>query len=352
MIHLATTLALAVLPVAQQDPPPPPATELLQRYRRLDRDQRNTVVRNMERRLLRVRDRVLRRPANYERGIRSYPVISRSDFYKAAKYAPVATPRQLVTRGSTRHRKATAGMEPFLFLSDLNACVTYDWRQRKAAKIRESLDDDQRFANYVNGYPPGSDHAIAAILAELDDDPAQHQLAFYFEHLYTDRYGAAYEGVSMFDAWNSGAVVEMPDTDAIAFARDILNTRSFKSPIPGDRRRTRLYRKVKEAFQAHREYRSLRLAAAASFLVARPVIDPTYEPLIRRCRWLWIQCGYDPGAFKKRLQDAGDRATLLAEVDRAIESSREVVDGERDALQARADFLRSLAAKELETLGQ
>ncbi|MCA8953000.1 MAG: hypothetical protein KDE27_26045 [Planctomycetes bacterium] len=346
-------LALAA-PVCGQDEaqgPPPDAEALLQRYQRLGRDQRNTVVRNLERRLRLVNDDVLQRVAGFERGIASYPRPASEVFYQPKDYAPVAAPRHLIAAGTPEHRRATAAMTRFTFLTDLHACVGFDWRLGKAVRLAEGIDDDRRFENYVRGYMPGSDHAIGQILETLDHDIEQRRLANYFEHLYADRNGGVYAGVTMFDAWNAGVVVEMPDTDAIAFAREILQTSSFVAPIPPDRRRTRLYDKVRAAFASHREYRTLRLAAAAAFVAAEPKLDPTYLPLVRRCRWLWLQCNYDVDRFRQRLVEMGDRTTFLAEIDRAIESSLEVVDGERDAIQARADYMRALADRELQTQG-
>jgi hypothetical protein len=209
------------------------------------------------------------------------------------------------------------------------------------------LGDDERFANYVHGYAPGADQVVAQALEALDTDPQQQKLAAYFEHLYADREGRVFEGVTLFDAWHSGIVVEMPDTDAIAYARSILLTQSFVSPIPADRRRERLYARIKEGFAAHREYRSLRLAAAAALVAAEPRIEVTYEPLCRRSHWLWQKCEYQPKALAQRFNKTPDRTTLLDEIDAAIKAEPDVIDTTREALRATAGFLRALADYEL-----
>lgn len=352
-IVAACTIALTAAPAGlrAQDAPPPAAADLIQRFGQLDRDRQNTVVRNMERRLQRHRDPVLRRVFMFERGIRSYPEHEQIPFYDTADYAPVAKQRSLVTAGSSRHRQGTAGMAEIEFLPDLHARVVYDWRTGKVVRVRDSLSDAERFENYVRGYLPGADQAIAQIIGDLDHDAAQRPLAEFFGHLYADRIGGVYEGVTMFAAWNSGKIVEVPDTDAIAFARHVRHTRSFRAPIPPDRRRTRLYQKIREGFQEHRVYRSLVLAAAAAYVVADPIIDARYEPLIRRSRWLWMQCDYEVPKFRERLVAMGDRATFMTEIDDAIRNSLEVVEGERKALRTRADYLRSLADRELKTAG-
>jgi len=345
------TLALASL-FATQDPqpetaPPPDAKTLIERFSRLDPAQRNTVVRNMERRLQRLNDDVLQGIMMFERATASYPAPSQPTWFLPSEYAPVAKARRLIAADTPAHRRATRRMEEFEFLPDLHAVVEFDWQLGKATYSGATLDDDQRFANYVNGYPPGTDHAIARVLEMLDRDEHQRQLAWFFEHLYADRYGGVYADVTMFDAWNSGVVIEMPDTEAIAYARRVLSTQSFVSPIPGDRRRARLYRKVKQGFASHRDYRSLRWVAAATLVVADPRLDATYQPLVRRCHWLWIQVDGDPAEFAARLARTPDRTDFLREIDDAIRASPEVVEGRLETLRSVAEYLRLLAAYEL-----
>lgn len=335
----------------QEPPPPPAAATLIARFDRLSRDRRNTVVRNMERRIQRLDDDIVQSVMGFERGIASYPMRSQPQWFLPRDYAPVAAKRHLIASGSSAHDKAVRNMRPLLFLPDMHTTISYDWLQGKAANTGRSLDDGQRFANYARGYLPGADHAAAQILELLDQDPEQRRLGAYFEHLYADRMGGVYADVSMFAAWNAGVIVEMPDTDAIAYARLILATQSFVAPLPADRRRTRLYGKVKQGFASHREYRSLRIAAAASFLVADPELDPVYAPLVRRCHWLWIQTGRDPGRFAERVARSADRTEFLREIDAAIESAPEIVSGHLESLRAIHAWLRALADKELLAAG-
>jgi len=328
-------------------PPVPSAATLLERYARLGKDQRTTVVRNMEKRLQREADDILQRIQSCQRGDAAYPLRTAPVWYEPRDYAPVATPRHVVAKGTDPHRAATHKIAGMPFLPDLHCAVVYDWSIGKAVRTGAVLGDDERFANYVHGYTPGADEAVAQALEVLDTDPLQRKLGAYFEHLYADREGRVFEGVTLFDAWHSGIVVEMPDTDAIAWARLILDTQSFVSPIPADRRRERLYARIKEGFADHREYRTLRLAAAAALVAAEPRIETTYEPLCRRSHWLWQKCEYQPKALAARFARTPDRTTLLREVDAAIEAEPDVIDSTRQALRATAEFLRALADYEL-----
>lgn len=346
---------LALLPQEPEHAPapaePPTAEQLIARLGKLPADRQSLVVRNLERRLQRADDDLLQSIVSMERGMASYPTVGPPAWFATKDYAPVATPRQLVAADTAAHRAATRGMQELEFLPDLNAAVVYDWQLGKAAKRGAELGDAQRFANCVHGYAPSADHAIARILEILDDDPLQRLLGDYFAHLYCDRDGAVFEGVTLFAAWSSGRQIEMPDTDGIAFAQRVLQTRSFVAPLPADRRRQRLYEKIREAFAEHREYVSLRLCLAATYVSAEPRVDATYQPLIRRGHFLWHQCGRDPQALARRLHAAGDRAGLLREVDAAIASQVEVADTVRADLADLQRYLRVAADFELGRAG-
>ncbi len=330
---------------------PPTAEQLLTRLARLPTDAQELVVRNMERRLQRADDDLLQSILSMERGMGSYPAVTTPTWFATMDYAPVATPRQLVAADASRHRAATRGMRELEFLPDLNAAVVFDWRQGKAAKVGRELTDTQRFANYVHGYAPGADHAIARILQILDNDPRQRLLGDYFSHLYCDRDGHVFAGVSLFAAWSSGQQIEMPDTDGIAFARRVLQNRSYTAPLPADRRRDQLYEQIRTAFAEHREYVSLRQCLAATYVCADPKVEATYQPLIRRGHFLWRQCERNPEALAKRLAEAGDRTELLRQVDAAIASGIEIVDSVRGDLADLQRYLRVVADYELGRAG-
>jgi hypothetical protein len=348
----AALLLAAATAVAQDDPgPAPTAADLLARFGKLDPERRTTVARAIERRLQRSNDAVLQRIVSRERGSGAYPLRQPATWYDTAELAPVATPRQAVQPGAALHTASTRGMVAFEFLPDLHTHVVYDWGLGKAVRGPHELSDDQRFANCVHGYPPGTDHAVAQVLEAMDTDPAQRRLGSYFEHLYADRNGKVFVGVTLFAAWSSGRQIEMPDTDAIAFARHVLDTRSFTAPIPDDRRRERLYQQIRDAFASHREYRTLCCAAAAAFVAGTPRLDETYQPLVKRCHWLWVQCDYDPKVFAERLRKAADRSQFLREIDASIRGTMDTIDATVRDLQDLADWQRRQAARELDAVG-
>jgi hypothetical protein len=320
----------------------PTPTALLERCRALTPERRAEVVRTLEQRLVRDRNEHLQRIQSSARGAAAYGKPEPSVWFEPSEFAPIAAARHLVAAGTTAHRSNTAGMRPFACLPELHGVVHYDWGRAVAVHGSDELGADQRLENYANGLPPAADQAVARALAVLDQDPRQHRLAAFFEHLYADRQGQVFAGVTLFDAWRAGTVVEMPDTDAIAFARQILGSRAFVSPIPADRRRERLYEQVREAFSEHREYRTLRLALAATYVAAHPTLDATYQDLVPRCHWLWQESGEDPRRLAERLAATKDRTTLLREVDARLQEDSAPAEQRCQELEEMATHLRGL----------
>lgn len=341
-------LAATVLAPAQ-DPPaaPPDAADLIARFTALSTDKRSQVLRNLERRLQREGDDAVQRVVARRKGRDAYPPMAERRWFLPEEYAPVAKPRSLVGADSGLHRAATKGMVHATPLPDLAAEVFFDPATGTIVRTPAPIDDLATFANLARGYPPGSDEAIAAVLAALAGDAEQRRLAAWFGHLYADRDGHVFAGTTLFDAWASGNTIEMPDTDVIAFARDVLGTRSFVAPLPADRRRDRLYEKVQEAFTRHRDHTALSTALAGTFVAAAPPIDPAYQSLLPRCHWLWATRHDDPAKVAGFVSDTGDRAAVLRAVDAAME--RDGGPGEQRSrdLADLAIWLRHLAAAEI-----
>lgn len=342
------TLVTAALTAAQDPTPAPPdATELIARFTALPTERRTQVLRNLERRLQRDGDDAVQRIVARRRGRDAYPPVTERRWFLPEDYAPVAKPRTLVGPDSDLHRAATRGMVHATPLPDLAAEVVFDPATATIVRTQAPIDDVAIFTNLAHGYPPGCDEAVATVLAALAGDPAQRRLATWFDHLYADRDGHVFANTTLFDAWASGNTIEMPDTDVIAFAREILGTRSFVAPLPADRRRDRLYEKVREAFTRHRDHTALCFALAGSFVAATPPIDPAYRSLLPRCHWLWATSREDPIKVAEFVAATGDRAAVLRAVDAAMERDGTAAEQRSRDLADLAAWLRRLAAAEI-----
>lgn len=296
--------------------------EAMRQFRALPAAQQSAVLDDAEKRLANLDDPILVRLAAAAATASTAPPLRPRTFHDPKVYAPVAPVRTLVAANDPRHAKVKSDFPPVRVLRDLSPRVVYDWLAGEPALAAVPPSPSERFANLCAGYPPAADAAIAAVLVQLDRDFDQRVMAEWCEQLYADRDGRVFEGISLYTAWYSGRVVEVPDVDAIAFAQRIVQTDSFQSPIPDGRRRDRLYEQIRAAIKKHREYRTLCETAAAAFVTVSPELDPTYQPLVDRMHLLWGECGQDIARFAAKLT-ASDRSELLAELDDRVTKTPE-----------------------------
>lgn len=338
-------IALTLLP---QDPPLDPAV-LQRQFDALPQARQELLLQRLDSRLeqqdavLLVRARTLAAAASTPG-----PLPARS-FHDPGEFAPVAPRRRLLPPTDPRHRSTAKDFRPVDFIRDDAPTVSYDWWSGQVTLAPDPVPASARFAALLAGHPPRGDLAVAHLQHELDVDADQRDLAHWFGHLYADRDGRVFAGISLYDAWYAGRIVEVPDVDAIAFARRIVQTDAHVSPIPDGRRRDRLYAQIRAAFSHHREYRTLREAAAIAAIAAVPSVDPTYEALIPRLFLLWEACGHDPAAMQKQLA-ADDRSGLIERLDRALREDPDafaIVEARRRLGQQTLALLRSAAAAEL-----
>ncbi len=265
-------------------------------------------------RIAAIEDATLQRIAAYGDANEAFPPMRERVHHEPSEFAPVAPKRQRIARDDARTKKVRVEFPHVRLLRDLAPSVAYDWLHGEAALAPVPLTVRDRFANLCAGYPPTADRAVAKLLAVLDRDADQREIANWSEHAYADRDGRVFDGITLYEAWYSGRTVEVPDVDAIAFARRILETEAFVSPIPDGKRRDRLYEQIRATLKKHREYRTLCESAAAAFVAAEPLLDPTYQPLVDRMQLLWSEHGHDPASFAKQLTES-DRAELLKQID-------------------------------------
>lgn len=152
----------------------------------------------------------------------------------------------------------------------LRAAWSYDWARGEVVWHPDRDDHTRLFENALAGFAPDHDLAEALVLRALDDGSQALPLAA-FAHLYTDRSGNAYPGITLYDAWNSGEGMEMPDVDVLGVVHEVLDDwKTWVAPVP-DRKHAALYGKVGELFLAAKRHRELRESLASAYLCAEPV---------------------------------------------------------------------------------
>lgn len=187
--------------------------------------------------------------------------------------------------------------------------------QNKIVRLHKKEPAILAMAEMLEGYPPGASLAREVILQVLDDQDGLDAVADYYSHTYTDRDGNVFPGITIYDVWNSGFEIEMPDVDAIPFARHILKDDSYRSPIPDGPERNRLYQEIGGHFRDWRRYWLLREAAASWFFDWEPAVSPFVGPLRERLQFLIAWGAQDPFALRQFLKSHSDRESLIREAD-------------------------------------
>ncbi len=250
---------------------------------------------------------------------RTLPLAEKTPFHKPKRWAKgVAKKRRVLGPKHPMHRALKKRVPQIPFLEKLHKSIWYDWRSGKIVRRKEELNTKERFENLLAGYPPGTDSAVAFVLASLDKDETQRKHAECFGHLYADLSARVFEGVTLYEAWYSGRVLDVPDVDAIAFERKILGSQNYRSPIPKGRKRNALYQKIQDHVLSYRKYRSLLEAAAAAFVSAKPEMDPIYVRLVPRFHLLFAMKDDDVARVAHFLDGIEDRKTFIEELDREV----------------------------------
>ncbi len=325
-------VALVLLPQGDPD-------SALARFRDLDRDQQQEALDHLQRQVLADPDPTIQRIVSMAKDFESYPEFAPRPFHDPRVWARGAAPRRrMVTEGTPSHVEVRSRIPVIEILPDLHKAVFYDWGRSRVVRRAEPLSPEEVVANMLAGYPPGADQALAGVLAILDRDPEQHKLAAYLEHLYADLDAMVYEGITLYEAWYSEHVIDVPDVDAIPFAREILETTRYRSPIPRGPERAYLYQRISEGAFAHRIYRTLREAAAGAFVNPEPGTDPTYASLASRFHYLFATMDHDPARLAEHMDNAGDRDTLLEQADREVETDPDAFDAREKARRDLTDM--------------
>ncbi|MEZ5990200.1 MAG: hypothetical protein R3F30_13995 [Planctomycetota bacterium] len=342
-----TLVILAALPALQAPPPPPPAPETerspLERFRALPEALRRDLVERLEKRIRLDSDPVVQRIVSIGPAAGSLPLAEPVPYHRARDWARgVAPERELVPEGTPAHAAVRRRVPERTFLPRLAKAVTYDWRTGRLVRRKEPLSPEERFTNLLAGFPPNADLAAAWLLKLYDQDKEQRKLGEYFAHGYADLDAKVYAGVTLYEAWYSGRMIDVPDVDAIPFERNVLGTKHFRSPIPADRRRDALYQRIKEAALAHRKYRTLREALAAAWIAADPGLEDVYDLLVPRFHYLYARKGHDPEAVAAFVKGFDDRDAIIEALDAELGTDRKAQDARRKQYDLMAQLRRKL----------
>ena len=269
-------------------------------------------------------------------------------FYDPEVYAPgLPIPRTELARDdirvvSLRKRVGKDGYQPF---------VDYDFAAREirgAPSARLEADYERTVGALLEGRSPYFDIARAAILKELDDGTMRKEFEA-FGHVYTDREGNVYSGVSLYDVWASGMLMEMPDVDVLGILTNLVGEVRERSPIPSSAH-DRLYKIIGKLFAELRPYRPVREAIADTLLLGRP-LSAEYESYEVPLNALWIEAEFDTGRVVQMLAEEPPQVLLdglsqrcKEDRDLWLQARRRSIEVKRDLLMLRSELVEALEA--------
>ena len=266
-----------------------------------------------------------------------WPLVEPAPYYDPSLHAP-AQPIQRKSLAPTSSAVVKKREEFFFRVPErkLDSAWIYDYGTRELRRTQRLDDPERLFKNALNGFRPDLDLAEALVERQLDDG-AQQTYAVAFAHAYTDRLGGVYTGLTLYDAWASGARMEMPDVDCLGVLHDLKDDwKSYTAPVPGPKQKP-LYDEVGELFQSIHRHRGLRYAMALSYLSGYPVLRDGYGPNLDRLHALWDTHESTPEKLLKDLPKVKDWESFLSKWVKKVDRSKKLLE----AGTARRDTLHN-----------
>jgi len=283
----------------------------------------------------------------------TWPMVESAPLYDPKRHCPAQPiPRKRLTPRDSRSIKA---LERFRISSvdpELDPGWIYDYASRELRRTKHWNSPKRLLRNGLLGSPPDQDLALAVLELHLDSGEQQATLTA-FSHAYADRTGTVFPGVTLYDAWSSGAQLEMPDVECLGIVHDLLDDwKTWKAPV---RKQESLYDAIKELFVPARQHRGLRHALATSYLVGAKKPLEGYASNHLQIHALWEDCASTPPALASRLPDAGGWRKFLEDWGDVVGESATLqkkaqvraASLERSAAQTQALVLRILRENEL-----
>ena len=246
--------------------------------------------------------------ANQERDPKAWPAEPARPWFDPVRHAPA---QPIARRALEPDDPRVARVRRELGVAPDERAWAYDWASGDVVHRAAHDTPARAFDLAVAGLHPRHDLLRALVERALDDGAERRSLAA-FEHAYTDRSGNAYPGITLYDAWRSGAEIEMPDVDCLGIVNTVLDDwTTWTSVVPGHRQES-LYQRIGELFQPAHRHRELRVAIAATFLEANPGLCCGYEGSIGNFHALWEDCASTPATLRARLPSADGWKDFLA----------------------------------------
>jgi hypothetical protein len=242
----------------------------------------------------------------------AWPDAEPAQAFDAETHAPGAARRKPLKSKSAKVKRARERFLRKVPERGLTPAWSYDYATRGLVRLADPRDPELVFENALAGFAP--DHDLAEALVErMLDDGSQAATLGAFAHAYTDRNGGVYEGLTLYDGWASGTLLEMPDVDCLGVIHTVLDDwKTWSAPVKA-KEQDPLYERIGELFNDAYLHRSLRHALARTFLGGSVVLRDGYTMQINRLHTLWEENASTPKELVQMLPDAESYGDFLDE---------------------------------------
>jgi hypothetical protein len=273
----------------------------------------------------------------------AWPDAPAPECYDSAHHTPgQVIPRRFVDTSKGPHAKVVERMLRKVPKRELEAAYVYDWGLGTVVEVGELRDPLRVARNAVRGIEPRVDLIESIVLMQLDGGKYR-EVAKAFSHAYADREGNAYRELTLYDAWASGADMEMPDVECLGIVHDLEGDwKRWVAPVPPSEHET-LYAWIGERFVPYHRARGLRTALARSYLLAEPVQRDGYGPAEGRNHAFWERIASDPKALAKTLPDGEAWSKWLEKEGAKVDNDRKLwqkAEARRAALRESQAYVR------------
>jgi hypothetical protein len=219
-------------------------------------------------------------------------------------------PRRALERDDARVRKLAETFFARRPPAEVPSCWSYDWGRREVVRTGDFQAAQHVFDGALAGFAPRVDLAQALVERALDDGELA-AIHGAFGHAYTDRAGAVYSGLTLWDAWSSATEFEMPDVDVLGLVATITGKPpKWKAPVP-ESQHDELYETVGAWFAQARVERGLREALARTYFVGAAALPEAWAAHRLRLHGLWEERASDPVALAAQIAKERDPADVL-----------------------------------------
>jgi hypothetical protein len=257
-------------------------------------------------------------------------------------YAPGMYKRRFADAGESS--LVTSTYRPWESAPVFSMRIEYDFGKNAGLDAGKDPAPPDALWDLLFGYPPDADLVVAWLCKKWDFDETMDVRASHFSQVYCNLNDTCYPEITLYDAFASQEGMDMPDVDVIAYARNVLGDDSYKSPIPANRRRQRLYEKIKQGFLEYFQHRTWIDAAANVYINPEAELRPEHEPLRDRLLYAFAIDNGDVDKIRKRFKAAGSRNGFIRAIDDLIIDDEKEVE-KRDAFNAKQNAARWTVAE-------